>query len=354
MARTPLPPRLNLPASGIWEVLYWNGKRTVPFSLKTRIQAEAETGLKDWLAARDEIVEEIGGITVGQIIDVYQKEHVKDVADEERQTYALKSLREFFGDLRPAQVLPATVERYCAQRFAIRTGKPIAKGTLRRELNTLTAAFNYMSKAHRAQFSKADVPWVPLPGKPDPKDRWLDVAEINHLLEFAKTRRMPGVTAQGRMSRVERFIWLALETAARRASIEKLSWTQVDFKRGLIDYKTPGKRRTKKRQAVVPISDRLMPVLKQMYAERNNDLWVMDKPGKVLDAFTSCAKDAGFTGRKHITPHTLRHTCATHMAQNGISLEEIAQVLGNTLRVVEEVYAHWQPERLKRAVNYER
>jgi integrase len=47
----------------------------------------------------------------------------------------------------------------------------------------------------------------------------------------------------------------------------------------------------------------------------------------------------------------MRHTAATIMARNGVSLWVIAQILGNTLEQVEKNYAKWQPGRHLDAVN---
>jgi len=53
------------------------------------------------------------------------------------------------------------------------------------------------------------------------------------------------------------------------------------------------------------------------------------------------ARDAGLHG---VTPHTLRHTSATWMAQAGVPLWIIAKYLGHTTsRTTERVYAHHNP-----------
>jgi integrase len=45
------------------------------------------------------------------------------------------------------------------------------------------------------------------------------------------------------------------------------------------------------------------------------------------------------------TGHRFRHTLAKDLLQNGVPLEVVAMVLGNTIRVVERHYAHWQESR---------
>lgn len=339
MPRKRQPPRLIADKStGIWYVHHWDGRRTVRASMGTTDPAQAQVRFGFWLTEQDAPGADEDRLTVGDILDSYWKEHAEPhSADPERISYALGHLRPHFGLLRPAEIKPATVNRYVAKR-----GK--APGTVRRELTVLIAALNHSRKAG----SLVTVPFVPMPAAPPPRDRWLSAEEIAALLATAEKLR-PG--KKERLSRVERYCWIALEAPARRRTIERLSWPQVHLERRVIDFRTPGKSQTSKRQVPVPISDRLLPVLERARAERKNDLWVLDSSGSIRTAFETLAEKAGLPD---VTPHALRHTAATHMAQAGVPLAMIAAVLGNTIAVVERTYAHWQSDALRRAVNYER
>ena len=117
----------------------------------------------------------------------------------------------------------------------------------------------------------------------------------------------------------------------------------------MIHYAVPGKRSTKKRRAAVPISRALRPILLRAKQEAIGPL-VMDHAGDIWPIVQKIVVRSGIAARvpgklrTGISPHTFRHTAATHMARNGVSLWAIAKILGNSMAMVEQVYAKWAPD----------
>ena len=71
----------------------------------------------------------------------------------------------------------------------------------------------------------------------------------------------------------------------------------------------------------------------------------------VKKAFRNVVKLAKIdTSIENVTPHTLRHTAATWLMQQGVDLWTAAGFLGMTVEVLERVYGHHHPDHLAEAV----
>lgn len=348
-------PSLTQADSGHWYARWTDGRRSKRKSMGTRDTAVAKARFAQWLLLGG--AEDKGDVIylVSDLWAVYEAKHVRvKVANPDTHDWSWKNLGPYFGHLTLAQVTDA-VPGYVEARMAGRIGRAAKSATVRKELALLRACFNWCAdaKERKPLIALSDVPGFGLPADSEPRDRWLKRGEIDRLLAAAQ--------GEGRMSRVERFLWLALETAGRKQALLDLTWDRVDFETGVIHLALPGLKQTKKRRASVPISAALRPVLERAYAEREGDL-VLEHGGDVWAAVQSVVRRAGLapavaraTGQAAkatgISPHVMRHTAATHMARRGVPLWLIAKVLGNSLAVVERSYAKHAPDDLRGAVD---
>ena len=58
------------------------------------------------------------------------------------------------------------------------------------------------------------------------------------------------------------------------------------------------------------------------------------------------AVDAGI--KKMVTPHLIRHTCATHLIERNMDISVIQQLLGHSRISVTQRYAHVNPRNINR------
>lgn len=337
-------PQLAVNYAGIYEIRWTEDRRSMRRSTHTNDLQLAQACLGRFLLARAEQAKE-SPASVEAILDAYEAEHVaRKCIAKDRQAACIAVLKTALGSYDVQQLTPAVLAGYERDRKAGKVnGRKVGAGTLRRELNCLSAAINHAVRSKRV--SAADKPHISLPDAPPPKDIWLSAEQLRRFLDMAQTL-FPG----DKLSRLYRFVVIAAETAARKTSIVRLRWDQVDLTNRLVHFQNDGLARTKKRRVAVPMSDALYDMLKRAYAERTTD-WVLDNPHSVQRHFDLLRDRAG-AGFEKVTPHTLRHTWATQAAQAGVPLFEIAGVLGDTIQTVMKVYAHHSPDHLRGAVNF--
>ncbi|MFN6992439.1 MAG: site-specific tyrosine recombinase/integron integrase [Fervidobacterium sp.] len=95
---------------------------------------------------------------------------------------------------------------------------------------------------------------------------------------------------------------------------------------------------------LVPISENLVPLL-EMYIEKYKPkIYFFENKGKPLHPSTvfrivkRTAKKVGIT--KHIHPHTLRHSFATHLIMNNVNVKIVQELLGHSNLSTTSIYLH--------------
>ena len=315
-----------------WQI-YWRRTRT---STGARIdagklgRAQAEAALAKFKAGLNR-PDPGEPVSVELILERYVADReARGKPGADRLKWSSKQLVRHIGPIFPEDV---DVLEYIEKRMA----EGVKSRTVRTELETLRASFNWAVELKHPLLAKA--PKVELPPKGEGRLRWLTRDEADRLIAGCVGRH------------VKLFVLLGLHTAARMKAILDLTWDQVDLEHRLIDYRKPDEVHTKKRRSPVPINETLSVALTEAKERAESD-WVIEHGGggvsSIRHGFEFACERAGL---KDVTPHVLRHTAVTWMLQRGVSPWDVCGMADLTLDTVQRVYAHHHPDFLRKAAD---
>ncbi len=139
----------------------------------------------------------------------------------------------------------------------------------------------------------------------------------------------------------------------RRAELADLTIKNVDLARGLITVTGKGNK-----QRVVPLGDSTTDEINAYLRVRANhvssknsetDAFFVNRSGDPLSvrSVNRIVKKYGLREGVEMTPHTLRHSFATHLLENGADLLLIKELLGHASLSTTQKYTHVTAEKMK-------
>ena len=180
---------------------------------------------------------------------------------------------------------------------------------------------------------------VIMPKKEKTLPVYLTVDEVNCLISA------PNIKKPNQL-RDKAMIETMYSSGLRVSELINLQLKQINVDEHIITVIGKGKK-----ERSIPIRDESIKFLKMYITEVRNKGVIIDKnyvflnkKGKKLSRqyFFVCIKKYALQCgiKKDIHPHTLRHSFATHLLENGANLKEVQEMLGHTNIETTQIYTH--------------
>lgn len=289
--------------------------------------ARAEQQLADYIASKHRPQPSPAPL-IADILEAYARDAVPELRSARSVRYNLGSLARWWGAKRSTEITARNCRAYAATKTS---------SAALADLKVLQRALRHWESEYSPLNPRPSI-WKPKPGPA--RDRWLTRTEAAALLRAA--RRTPYLA---------RMILLGLYTGSRPGVIKALEWSWLDLDARIMHRRPPGAAQAQnKRSPPVRLGRRILAHLRRWQKQDSHIPWVVHYDGRPIDdphgSWKRAITKAGLTG---VTPHTLRHTRATWLMQEGIDPWEAAGALGMSVRVLEAVYGHHHPAWQKRA-----
>jgi integrase len=317
-------PVINGKPSKNWYVLWREGGRERRRSTGESDRYAAEGWLDDFLDLKNKPPR---NVDVNWILDRYEQDRAK-AKSIDRITSHLKAVRRAFGPADPVNISADRVQGVLSDWRSNGT----ADGTSRTRLLLLRAALkwaeqmNYIPKA----------PFIPAPPPGEARNRHLTRDEFKRLYMAAEEPH------------IKTFLALGVLSGLRNGAILSLTWDQIDAEKRFI---RPTGGSANKKRADIRIGPDLMLALGTAWWLRNGPYVVQWRGQQVKSVKTGFRAAVRRAGIDHVTIHDLRRTCAMWQAEKGVSIEEIAEWLGDSVAVARKHYAKYTPDYLNKGAD---
>lgn len=219
-----------------------------------------------------------------------------------------------------------------------------AASTVSRSVASMRAFFQYLYKEHLISSDPSENLKPPKVEKKMPEI--LSIEEVDLLLRQPSERTPKGI-------RDKAMLEMLYATGIRVSELIHLEITDVNMQMGYINCRDAEKER------IIPFGNAAKRAL-QAYLNGIRDSFLRDEHSRIL--FTNCsgkpmsrqgfwkvlkayAREAGI--EKDITPHTLRHSFAAHLVQNGADLKSVQEMMGHSDISTTQMYLNMNVHKIR-------
>ena len=245
----------------------------------------------------------------------------------------VRGMLEAFQGYLPREIKTENLERYLSGRIA----SGLSKRSQARLLSSLRAFFNWCIEEGDVKENPCDRIDAPKLGKYLPAV--LSVEEVDAIISSVDTR-----TATGLRNRA--ILEVLYGCGLRVSECTGLLISHIHFDEGYVDVVGKGDK-----QRVIPLGEmaadavrNYLPVRPEPAARTFEDILFLNRSGRPLSRVSvfNLVKDQAMAAgiQKEISPHTFRHSFATHLIEGGADLRIVQEMLGHESILTTEIYTH--------------
>lgn len=259
-------------------------------------------------------------------------------------TYDLKKFSEFLSRDNK-DILSATQEDIVKFLKFEKNKKHNSSRTLARSLAAIRQFYNFISDTVAEMENPTIKIETPMVKKTLPD--FLTISEIHELFKSISENDVFEL-------RDKAIFELLYSCGLRISEAVELKLSGVDFENRFIQVCGKGDK-----ERMVPMGDEALRLMKLYYANsrpviiggRNSEYAFISKKASKLNRKSVWRLLKGYVERtgiqKNITPHTLRHSFATHMLENGADLRSVQELLGHVDISTTQIYTHLAQKKLQ-------
>jgi integrase/recombinase XerD len=275
----------------------------------------------------------------------------KSLSDNSVEAY-LSDLQRLisFLNLTVEDIKPEKVTHNQLKEFLIWSGElGMSPRTQARVLSGIKSFFKYLVIDEAIQADPSELLEAPRPGRKLPVV--LNITEIDQIIEAVDLSKPEG-------HRNKAIIETLYSCGLRVSELIELRITSLSFNNGFIKVTGKGNK-----ERLVPISNKAIHEIENYFAQMRvhlapkkgseNIVFLNRRGGKlsrvmIFTLVKELAKKAGIN--KQISPHTFRHSFATHLVEGGADLRAVQEMLGHESILTTEIYTHLNREYLRNII----
>jgi tyrosine recombinase XerC len=251
-----------------------------------------------------------------------------------------RDLREFeaFLETSGAESDVGALDYLSLRRYLVRLSeRKLNKRSVSRKISTLKSFFKFLMKEKYISVNPAAALIYPKREKTLPE--FLSESEVFSILDAAYPDTISGLRDRSMME-------LLYGAGIRVGELVGLNVEDIDFFSAAVVVRGKGKK-----ERLLPLGSKALSAL-QAYLDnrREGPVFLSRRGGRITDRqvrniVKMIIRKLAFS--KRVSPHTFRHSFATHLLDRGADLRIVQELLGHSSISTTQIYTHLTTERLK-------